>query len=136
MTSITTSFSVDFLGAGNVTKFKRIMIHFAVAGLFLFLMCMVRWVKSDHALDMIYTLVSYLYGPLLGLFAFAMTTKRIVRPRAIPFASVLGPLLSYIIALFLKKLDYVMGYELLLLNGAIVFLVLYLNSKRSNSNFN
>lgn len=136
MTSITTSFSVDFLGAGNVTKFKRIMIHFAVAGLFLFLMCMVRWVKSDHALDMIYTLVSYLYGPLLGLFAFAMATKRKVRPRAIPLASVLGPLLSYIIALFLKKLDYVMGYELLLLNGAIVFLVLFLNSKRSDSNFN
>ena len=87
-------------------------------------------------LDMIYTLVSYLYGPLMGLFAFAMMSTKKVRPKAIPIASVLGPVLSYIIALLFKQSGYVMGYELLLLNGFLVCLVLFIGSvkkKRSIS---
>lgn len=136
MTSITTSFSMDLLGGKNITKARRIIIHLSVALLFLLLMWIVSLIKSEQALDMIYTLVSYLYGPLMGLFAFAMMTTKKVRPKAIPIASVLGPVLSYIIALLLKKSGYVMGYELLLLNGFLVCLVLFIGSvkkKRSIS---
>ena len=136
MTSITTSFSMDLLGGKNITKARRIIIHLSVALLFLLLMWIVSLIKSEQALDMIYTLVSYLYGPLMGLFAFAMMSTKKVRPKAIPIASVLGPVLSYIIALLFKQSGYVMGYELLLLNGFLVCLVLFIGSvkkKRSIS---
>ena len=130
MTSITTSLSVDFVGVKRVTKNRRILIHFLVALLFLFIMWLTSLFKNSNAIDLIYTLVSYLYGPLLGLFTFGMLTSREVRPFAIPIATVLGPILSYLLFLVFKGVGYIMGYELLLLNGFLVCLFLFIGSKK------
>lgn len=135
MTSITTSLSVDFVGVKRVTKNRRILIHFLVALLFLFIMWLTSLFKNSNAIDLIYTLVSYLYGPLLGLFTFGMLTSREVRPFAIPIATVLGPILSYLLFLLFKGVGYIMGYELLLLNGFLVCLFLFIGSKKVNQNY-
>ena len=77
-----------------------------------------RYAQSTSLLDAIYTIVSYTYGPLLGLFAYGLFTHRRVWDSATPYIAVAAPLLCYAIAQTTKAM---LGYELLLLNGGLTF---------------
>ena len=78
-------------------------------------------------------MASYTYGPLLGLFAFGMFTKRNPRDKFVPWIAVASPLICYAAeALMSKFTSYHFGYELLLLNGGLTFFGLYLISRRRN----
>ena len=90
-----------------------------------------RYVNSTSLIDAIYTICSYTYGPLLGLFAFGLLTKRGTCDKAAPYIAVAAPLMCYGIDRFTSAhLGYSFGYELLLLNGALTFLGLYLFRSR------
>ena len=79
-------------------------------------------VNSRSLIDAIYTIVSYTYGPLLGLFAFGLFTRWQVRGRWVPLVCVLSPLMCSAESTISEQLwDYRFGYELLLLNGLLTF---------------
>jgi SSS family solute:Na+ symporter len=63
----------------------------------------------------------YTYGPLLGMYAFGLFTKLSVKDNWVPLVAVLSPLACYIIQLYIP-----FGFELLILNGFITFVGLYL----------
>ena len=87
--------------------------------------------NSSSVIDAIYTLCSYTYGPLLGLFAFALTTSRKPREGFVPFIALLSPCLCYVIDQTSQTLwNYRFGYELLMLNGLLTFIGLWLTSSR------
>lgn len=85
-------------------------------------------------MDLIYTLVGYTYGPLLGLFTFGIFTKRKPREKMVPFIAAASPAVCYLTDFLTYTLTgYRFGYELLMFNGLLTFAGLWLTSKRPAS---
>ena len=96
----------------------------------------IRAAGSSSLIDAIYTIVSYTYGPLLGLFAFGLLTKRLPRDRWVPYIAVASPLICLAIDKTAAAAGYTFGYELLMLNGLLTFGMLWLTSLRYSHNSN
>ncbi len=136
LTALTTSFSVDFLGVNPTDKLSsrvRKGIHVGMAMVLYLIMLGMHWINDRSVIDLIYTLASYSYGPLLGLFAAGMFSNLIPRDRLIPYVAVLSPVLSELIRQTTAHFtNYQLGYELLLINGLITFTGIKLISIRKN----
>ncbi|MBQ7683378.1 MAG: sodium:solute symporter, partial [Bacteroidaceae bacterium] len=131
MTSITTSTCVDIFERPADERLRR-RVHLGVAAVMVLLIWAFGALNSTSVIDAVYTLVSYTYGPLLGLFAFGLLTKRNTCDRAVPYIAVLSPLVCLLIDKGCNQwLDYHFGYELLMLNGALTFLGLCLVKEKS-----
>ena len=137
LTSLTTIYCVDIIKReGDEGLRKR--VHLAMCGIFVLFILLFNAVNSTSLIDAIYVIVSYTYGPLLGLFAYGLLTKRKVNDRIVPYVAVLSPLLCYLIDWGCGALlDYHLGYELLMLNGALTFMGLQFipNTKTSFLSF-
>lgn len=130
MTALTTSFCVDICGRHGDERLRK-RVHLGMALMFVLLILLFRLINSTSVIDAIYVLCSYTYGPLLGLFAFGLCTKRAVNDRMVPYIAVLSPLLCFgIDSLTTHVFNYKFGYELLMLNGLITFAGLYLSKVR------
>ncbi len=134
MTAITTSFSIDILDINkrfSETQRKRIrkLVHVGVSLFFIIVLVLYSYlIKDKSIINSIFTFAGYTYGPLLGLFAFGIFTKRKVRNWAIPLIAVLAPVLTYEISLLPEKMGwkYKFSFELLLVNAALTFIGLWL----------
>ncbi len=126
LTAMTTTCCVDlFRRTDDVVLRKR--VHAGLSLVFALFIMLFHVLNSTSLLDAIYTLVAYTYGPLLGLFAFGLFTRRRVCDRCVPFIAVASPLLCLAIDKACGSLfDYHFGYELLLLNGFLTFAGLWL----------
>jgi Na+/proline symporter len=126
LTSLTTSYCVDIRQKHDDEKLRK-RVHLAVCLLFVAFIVMFHTLNSKSLIDAIYTIVSYTYGPLLGLFAFGLFTKLYVRQRWVPVVCVASPFICYGIACAAEQLlNYHFGYELLMLNGLLTFVGLWL----------
>lgn len=128
LTSLTTSFCVDICEQPkNETLRKR--IHFAMSVVFILFILVFKVFNSTSLIDAVYILCSYTYGPLLGLFAFSLLTRRSVNDKFVPYIAIASPLLCFAIdTLSMKLWNYKFGYELLMLNGILTFSGLYLSN--------
>ena len=140
ITALTSSFCIDILGferskALNEQQQLRLrkIIHMSFALLFLLLVFYFKWMDNKSIVDLIFLIAGYTYGPLLGLFAFGILTKRTLRNVMVPIVCLVSPLICYLLQTNSAYLfnGYAFGQELLLLNGSITFTLLYLTSKRS-----
>lgn len=138
ITALTSSFCIDILGISrnaqlNETARTRIRhrVHLGFALLFLLLIMGFKWADSPSMIGLILKLAGYTYGPLLGLFGFGILTHRQVQDRWVPWVALAGPLLCLGLDRYQSELlgTYQIGLEMLLLNGALVFALLYLVSK-------
>ena len=137
LASLTTSFSVDILGVQHMdsktAERKRKMTHIGMSVLFVLIMLVFKLLNNKSIIDAIYTIASYTYGPLLGMFAFGLFTKRQVRDKLVPFIAIASPVICFGLNLLSAALfNYPLGYELLMVNGLITFggmYVLSLNHK-------
>ena len=135
LTALTTSFCIDILEDSSNER-RRKQVHIGMAVVFLFFVLVFRWIGSQSVIDLIYTLVGYTYGPLLGLFAFALFTHRMPRQRFVPYIAIASPLLCYAIDQLVQHLwGYHFGYELLMFNGLLTFTGLFVSSSRDFSSF-
>ena len=131
LTSLTTSYCVDIRKRTDDERLRK-RTHLIICGLFVVFILLFHAFNSTSLIDAIYTIVSYTYGPLLGLFAFGLFTKRQVRDRLVPLVCVMSPFVCYGIDTLAQHLwDYHFGYELLMLNGLLTFLGLLLLSRSS-----
>ena len=121
LTSLTTCFCVDVCGRPADERLRH-RVHFLMGVVFVVFMLVFRAVNSTSVIDAIYILVSYTYGPLLGLFAFGLFTRRSVNDRIVPFIAVASPIVCFVLDTLANRYwGYKFGYELLLLNGALTF---------------
>lgn len=128
LTAITTSLCVDILGRKDDVKLRKCM-HLLVAVVFMLFIIAFKAINSTSVIDAIYILCSYTYGPLLGLFAFSLLTRRQVNDRWSPWICVASPLVCFVIDTMTSQLTgYKFGYELLMLNGGLTFAGLALSS--------
>ena len=129
LTAITTSLCVDILGKPEDVKLRKRM-HLVVALVFMVFIIVFKAVNSTSVIDAVYILCAYTYGPLLGLFAFALLTKRQVNDSWAPWVCIASPVICFAIDQAASSFaGYKFGYELLMLNGAFTFGGLYLSRK-------
>jgi len=132
LTALTTSFCVDVLGFQDQkgSKKTRIWVHLAMSALLAIQILVFRSFHHDALLKQLFQIAGYTYGPLLGLYAFGIFTRRMPRDFWVPFIACLSPLLCFIIDQNSKVWlnGYVFGFELLVLNGALTFGLLQLIS--------
>lgn len=132
LTSITTTLTVDIFGNKN-NQNQRQWLHLAVCALFALIVILFGYTQNRSIIDTIYTIVGYAYGPLLGLFTFGLFTRYQVRDRLVPIVALVSPILCYIInTTTTHYFNYQWGYELLLLNGIITFIGLFIIKKVEN----
>jgi len=123
LTALTTSFCVDILPAKKeVSKKTRMKVHVLMTILFVVTILIFREINNRSLIDAIYTIASYTYGPLLGLFAFGLFTKRSTKDKFVPLVCIASPLICYVLNHVVYQLTgYLFGYEILILNGMITF---------------
>lgn len=137
LTALTTSFTVDILGVkkkrteGEIVKIrKRVHVGMAVCmGLVIFVF---NVLNNTSVIDAVYTLASYSYGPILGLFIFGIFIKKPVRDKYVPVVAILAPVLCFVLQTNSEKWfgGYQFGYELLLVNALFTIIGLCLLIKK------
>jgi solute:Na+ symporter, SSS family len=135
LTALTTSFCVDILNINRFEESRRVSIRKQVHILFSFVLfftiLIFHAINDESVIKAIFTVAGYTYGPLLGLYAFGLFTKRQVIDRWVPVLAVLSPILTYAIRwLVLKYFDFNIGFELLIINGAITFAGLWMLTEK------
>ena len=131
ITSMTTSFCVDICKRTDDERLRK-RVHLLMSVVFAVFILLFRLLNSTSVIDAIYVLVSYTYGPLLGLFAFGLLTRRNPRDRFVPYIAIASPLICLAIDYGAKAVGYSFGYELLMLNGFLTFSMLWLSSWRKS----
>ena len=138
LTSLTTSFCIDFLDIENKEQSKQKAIrkktHIAISILLVIVIIIFRYALEDNIISSLLQVASYTYGPLLGLFAFGIFTKINIKDKYVWIVAVVSVIATYFINAYSETLlnGYVFGYELLIVNGIITFLGLLL-IKKTNS---
>lgn len=134
LAGLTTSFCIDFLNfkdkTEEVKRKQKFMVHIGFSLLFLIIILVFKEVNKRSVIDAVLNVAGYTYGPLLGLFSFGIFTKRVVRDKLVPIVCVLSPALSYGISSNAPAWfnGYQFGIEILIVNGIITFLGLWLIS--------
>lgn len=133
LTSLTTIWCVDLRQRMDDVRLRR-YTHLAMCGCFVVFILLFRLVNSTSLIDAIYIIVSYTYGPLLGLFAYGMFSRRIVNDKLVPYIALASPVLCFAIDSVVGRLvGYRFGYELLMLNGLLTFSGLWLTGHSPKS---
>lgn len=136
LTALTTSFCVDILGVekeeAQKAKKVRLKVHLMISILFAVIILVFKALNNRSVIDAIYMIASYTYGPLLGLFVFGLFTKKRPRDKYVPYICIASPLICFLTDYLVKQYTgYVFSYEMLMLNGLITFMGLWISSKRS-----
>ena len=142
LTALTTTFCYNFLGFSSNSKTNpakelrtRRLVHVAFALLYLLVIIAFRPFHRQSLIDTLFDVAGFTYGPLLGLYAYGLFTKRGVRDRWVPVIAVLSPAVCYLLKLYSPMwFGYHFGFEILLLNGLVTFALLWLSSLKLNTN--
>lgn len=137
LTALTTSFCVDFLNFNKKDNHNdpklirtRHTVHVVFSVIMLLVILVFKAINDDSVVNSIFKAAGYTYGPLLGLFAFGMISKRAVKDKLVPFFCILSPVISFLIDKYSPALiGYSIGFELIVINGLITYLLLFLTSR-------
>ena len=133
LTAIITSLYIDILkkdSHATTSHRHRNLLYFIVCAVFVLIVLAFDNLGNRSIIDTLYRVVGYAYGPLLGLFAFGLLTRRKINDRFTPYIALASPAITFLIDSSCQRLfQYQFGYELLLLNGLITFTGLYLTTE-------
>ncbi len=141
LTALTTSVSLDILELDkkhsnneNLLKKWRKRVHLVMAVIIIFVIILFELINDRAIIDQLFTFAGYTYGPLLGLYAFGLFTNFKVYDKLVPFIAILSPIMSFFISHYSEYIfnGYQIGFELLIINGALTFIGLMLIRKTKN----
>ena len=130
LTALTSSFCIDLLGLQERPRLSeaqrtriRQQVHLAFAAVFLALVLGFHWLGNPSMIHVILKVAAFTYGPLLGLFAFAIFVKRRPMDRLVPVVAIAAPIACLLVDRNQAALfgTWEVGLEILVLNGAITF---------------
>jgi len=142
ITALTSTFCIDIIGMQRRTdltdtqkKKMRQRVHLSFAALFLVFVMVFKWVNDSSMIGLILKVATFTYGPLLGLFTFGILLKRSVKDKLVPVVCIASPVICFILDKFQKQIfgSFELGLELLIINGLITFIGLWLISKPSDA---
>ncbi|WP_128544677.1 sodium:solute symporter [Larkinella soli] len=137
LTALTTSFCIDFMNVENRPETERARIkhwvHIGFSVLFYVVIILFNRLNSQDVITAVFDLAGYTYGPLLGLYAFGLFTKRPVRDGWVPFICLASPLLTLYVNNHSAEWfnGYQFGFERLVLNGLFTYLGLWAVSRKT-----
>jgi Na+/proline symporter len=144
LTALTTSFCVDFLGFSKKADLNsassirnRHIVHIGFSLLMFLVVVLFNLVNNAAVVSAIFTVASYTYGPLLGLYGFGLFLKsKGVKDKLVPIICILSPAICYFLNSNSKTLmgGYVFDNELIIVNGLITFIGLLIISKPKTTN--
>jgi len=144
LTALTTSFCVDFLGFSKKADLNsassirnRHIVHIGFSLLMFLIVVLFNLVNNAAVVSAIFTVASYTYGPLLGLYGFGLFLKsRGVMDKLVPLICILSPAICFFLNANSKMLmgGYVFDNELIMVNGLITFIGLLIISKPKTTN--
>lgn len=138
MTALTSSLCIDIYGlkeknwsSEKKEKFRK-RTHLIVAFAFLVMVVIFKLIDDKSMIGLILKLAGFTYGPLLGLFAFGIFTNYKVNDRLVPYICIAAPVIAFFIDKYQSKIfgDFQIGLELLIINGLLTFLGLWLIRKK------
>ena len=125
LTSLTTSFCIDLLGFDINSGLKEIkqrkLVHFGFSILLVLVILVFKSINDESVISALFKVAGYTYGPLLGMYAFGLFTNLNIKDNWVPLVAIFSPVACYIIQIYIP-----FGFELLILNGFITFIGLYL----------
>lgn len=140
LTALTSSFCIDLLDLRNREGWSeqrkrrtRMAVHGSFAVIFLLCILLFKAVNNPSTIGVILDLAGYTYGPLLGLFAFGIFTRRALPDNwTITALCLLAPAVCWVVSQHAAAWfgGYQIGIELLLLNGLLTFGGLAVLSRR------
>lgn len=137
LTALTTSFCIDIIELDNKPKDSQKRVRKQVHVLFSLILVVVIIIFDALFTDVsviweLFKAAGYTYGPLLGLFAFGILTKKQLKDRYVWIIAIIAPIISYVINMYSVKLlgGYQIGFEILIVNGLLTFIGLYFISKK------
>jgi Na+/proline symporter len=140
LTALTTSFTVDIMDGTKKYTDERLTtvrrrVHLIMAVAMAAVIVAFRVLNNTSVIDAVYVLASYTYGPILGMFAFGIATRRAVRDRWVPLVAVLSPALCLVLDLNSEAWfgGYRFSYELLIMNALFTIIGLALLIKRNKN---
>ena len=142
LTSLTTSFTIDFLGLNKRSdlnedqkKKLRYTVHLSFAFLLLLVIILFRAINDRAVIDKLFTVAGYTYGPLLGLYAFGLFTRHQVYDKYVPYIALSSPIFCYLLSenSIVLLNGYKFGFELLIINGIFTYFGLWLFRIRNKS---
>lgn len=137
LAALTTSFCIDFLDfnkkAEKQKQREKFIVHIGFSVLFLIVILITREIADTALIKLILKLAGYTYGPLLGMFFFGILSKRRVHDKFVPLVCLLAPFLCYLADINSVTVfnGYKFGLEILILNGFLTFVGMYILSKKS-----
>ena len=139
LTALTTSFCIDFIGIKdrNLTEQKqksiRYLVHISFAVILLLVILYFKAFLKESVLNQLFTVATYTYGPLLGLFAFGLYTRLPVKDRLVPFIAIIPPIVCFLLNKFSTEnhWSYQIGFEMLIINGLLTYIGLLIISKKN-----
>ncbi len=151
LTSLTTSFSIDFLNNGgkksknDASSSERIrkQVHIAMSVVLVLVIMIFKYTTNSSAIGLLMQLAGFTYGPLIGIFFFGILTKRDVKDKAVPLVSLVSITMTFLLWYFSAGGggvepgssglfgQYVFGFELIIVNGIITFIGMLLISQRA-----
>lgn len=131
LTALTTSFCVDILDikSKDAEKGKRLrkQVHVMFSVILLLVILAFKYTVDESVIKELFVAAGYTYGPLLGLYAFGLFSKWQVKDKWVPVIAVVAPILSYILKDNSQEwFGYTFGFELLLVNGLLMLVGLWL----------
>ena len=126
LTSLTTSYTVDIMDArkkydDNTVAKKRKSVHLGIAIVIIFLILGFYYLNDQDAISAVYTMATYTYGPILGLFVYGIFFKKRVDPRYVAAVCFMAPVFAWLFQWGMRNITgYETGYELLLINAGFI----------------
>src|SRR6056297_1092234 len=136
LTALTTSFTMDILDSKGMEekllRKLRMKVHVGVSAVLAIIIIIFNTVNDESVISALFTIAGYTYGPLLGMYSFGLFTRWKVRDKWVPVVAVLSPIISGVISFNSETLfnGYQFGFELLIVNGLITLIGLFLLRKR------
>lgn len=137
LTALTTSFCIDFLNLEKrkpeLQKRLRQWTHIGISALLVVVIVIFNYLLDDSVIDLLFMAASYTYGPLLGLFAFGIFTSYQIKDKWVLVVALLSAGVTFGIGLIPEAYlgGYQVNYELLVLNGLLMFLGMFLIRERA-----
>lgn len=136
LTALTTSFCIDFLSMdkrkpNSTDVWKRKLVHFGFSILMFLVIIIFNVINDASVVSMIFKIASYTYGPLLGLFTFALLFKqRQAKDTYVPVICLFAPFITLWISNNSVNIfnGYVFDNELIIVNALITIILLWFTS--------
>lgn len=138
LAALTTSVCIDFLDIKNKPENKREGLrkkaHLLVSFVMFLVILLFNIITDESVISSLFIAAGYTYGPLLGLYAFGLYTKRKVYDKWVPIICILSPIISFVLDKFSVELffGYKFNFEILIVNGLLTFIGLLFISTKEN----